>query len=71
MRSNTNISLRASSILERSNILNVDLTGAIDPIRRKVKRNLLMVELYSLALGLSTQVISSREGLMTCSYSTI
>ena len=46
MRSNTNISLRASSILERSNILNVDPTGAIDPIRRKVKRNLLMVKLY-------------------------
>jgi len=35
MRSNINISLRASSILERSNILNVDLTGAIDPIREK------------------------------------
>ena len=46
MRSNTNISLRASSILERSNILNVDLTGAIDPIREKSEEKLLMVELY-------------------------
>ena len=38
MCSDTNISLRASSLLERSTILNTDLTGAIDPIREESKK---------------------------------
>jgi len=35
MYSDTNKSLRASSLLEQSNILNSDLTGAVDPIRKE------------------------------------